>query len=85
MFHYLKGIQEHMLTIGKSGTLPWNNKEHTGLKGYCDANWALQEHQHTMSGYIFMIDGSAVSWGLKRQSPIALSTMEAEDIVLHMP
>ena len=44
VFHYLKGTWEHMLTIGKSGTLPWNNKECTGLKGYCDANWASQEH-----------------------------------------
>ena len=37
VFHYLKGTWEHMLTIGKSGTLPWNNKECAGLEGYCDA------------------------------------------------
>ena len=44
VFRYLKGTWEHMLTIGESRTLPWNNKECTVLEGYCDTDWASQEH-----------------------------------------
>jgi len=44
VFHYLKGMQEHVLIIGESGTLAWNNKKCAGLAGYCDADWASQEH-----------------------------------------
>ena len=80
VFRYLKGTREHMLTIGKSGTLPWNDKERTGLDGYCDTDWASQEHRHSMSGYIFTIDGGAVSWSSKKQSVVVLSTTEAEYI-----
>ena len=33
-----------------------------------------------MSGYIFVVDGSAVSWSSKKQPIVALSTTEAEYI-----
>jgi len=78
VFHYLKGTCEHTLTIGKHGTLSWNNKTCTSLQGYCNVDWASQGHQHLMSGYIFMIDGGAVSWSSKKQTVVMLSTTEAE-------
>src|SRR5882672_9670863 len=80
VFRYLKGTREHELTIGMGGTLTWNGKTHTGLQGYCDANWASQEHRNSMSGYVLMIDGGAISWSSKKQPVIALSTTEAEYI-----
>ena len=71
VFHYLKGMKDTCLVIGGS---------REGLEAYSDADWASQEHRHSISGYVFTIDGGAVSWSLKRQPIVALSTMEAEYI-----
>ena len=59
-----------------------DQSEPDGLQGFCDADWTLQEHCHPTSGYVFMIDGRAMSWSLKKQGIIALSTTKAEYISL---
>ena len=71
IFHYLKGTKDLKLVIGGS---------QGGLKAFSDADWASQEHRHSISGYVFTIDGSAVSWSSKKQPIMALSMMEAEYI-----
>jgi hypothetical protein len=38
----------------------------------------MQEHRRAISGYAFLIDGGAVSWGARKQEIVALSTTEAE-------
>ena len=52
VFHYLKGTKGMCLIICRS---------QGGLEAYSDADWALQEHQHSISEYVFTIDGGAVS------------------------
>ena len=49
------------------------------LQGYTDADWGgdLDERRST-SGYVFLLAHGAISWSSKKQSCIALSTMEAE-------
>ena len=44
-----------------------------------DADWAgdLNERKST-SGFFFLLNNGAISWSSKKQSCIALSTMEAE-------
>ena len=49
-----------------------------GLVGYVDADGASQEHRRAISGYLFMVDGGAVSWSSKKQELVTLSTTEAE-------
>src|SRR5271168_5375642 len=49
-----------------------------GLVGYVDADGASQEHRRAISGYVFMVDGGAVSWSSKKQELVMLSTAEAE-------
>ena len=49
---------------------------------YSDADGMSQEDQHAISGYVFMLNGGAVSWSSKRQDTILLSTTEAEYIAL---
>ena len=46
---------------------------------YTDANWEgdLDQHKST-SRYMFLLNDCAISWGSKKQSCIALSTMDAE-------
>ena len=51
------------------------------LRGYYDADQASDgdEHKSTTS-YAFLLSGAAISWCSKKQSCIALSTMESEYI-----
>ena len=46
--------------------------------GYADSDWASQTDSKSVSGYIFMMNGAAISWKSKKQSIVALSSAEAE-------
>ena len=49
------------------------------LYGFVDADWAGDHDSFkSTSGYIFLLNGSAISWKSNRQPTIALSTAEAE-------
>jgi len=69
IFHYLQRTKRLELVYG-------GDKQE--LVGYVDADGASQEHRRVILGYVFMIDGGAMSWSLKKQELITLSTMEAE-------
>jgi hypothetical protein len=72
---YLQGSQGLHLTYkyngGATGT--------TGaIQSYSDVNLAADEDRKSISGYVFTLAGSPISWQAKKQSTIALSTAEAE-------
>jgi len=69
IFRYLLGTKKLELTYGG---------EQRGLTGYADADGSSQDHRRAISGYVFMIDGGAVSWSSKKQELVTLSTTEAE-------
>ena len=69
IFRYLQGTKELELVYGG---------ERRGLVGYVDADGATQDHRRAISGYVFMVDGGAVSWSSKKQELVTLSTTEAE-------
>ena len=50
-----------------------------------DADWAgdLDERRSTL-GYVFLLGSGAISWSSKKQSCIALSTMESEFVAFSM-
>jgi hypothetical protein len=51
--------------------------------GYGDANYAgCLDTRHLTSGYVFVMAGAPVCWSSKHQATVALSTVEAEYIVL---
>jgi hypothetical protein len=52
------------------------------LSGYTDADWAgsVSDRKST-SGYCFSLGSTMISWQSRKQSRIALSTLEAEYIV----
>ena len=52
IFHYLLETKKWELTYGGNDR---------GLVGYVDADGASQDHRRAISGYIFMVDGGAVS------------------------
>ena len=51
------------------------------LRGYSDADWAsdLNKRKSTI-GYVYTLGGGAISWGSKKQTSTALSTVNAEYI-----
>ena len=65
----------HMLTYSGSDQ-EWRLE----LNMYCDADWASSSDRKSISKYVFLLAGSAISWSLKKQATIALSTAEAEYI-----
>ena len=69
---YLKGMDNYKLTLGNSCD---------GLLGYADANWASQDHRHSISA-IFQIDGGSISRSCQKQNIVALSSTKAEVIAL---
>ena len=53
------------------------------LVGYSDASYAPNhDDRKSVSGYVFKLNGAAVSWKSKKQPIVALSSMEAEYIAL---
>ena len=45
------------------------------LYGMTDSDWAVK---HSTSGFVFMYNSAAITWGSKKQSSVALSSCEAE-------
>ena len=70
VLRYLKGTTDYALCYQGSDLQ---------LEGYTDADWAgdLDERRST-SGFVFLLGCGAISWSSKKQTCIALSTMEAE-------
>jgi len=50
--------------------------------GFTDAEWGSGKDRRSVSGYVFMINGAAVSCASKKQPTVALSSTEAEYVVL---
>uniref|UniRef100_A0A2N9EJK6 CCHC-type domain-containing protein n=1 Tax=Fagus sylvatica TaxID=28930 RepID=A0A2N9EJK6_FAGSY len=70
ILRYLRGTSDHALCY---------HGEDLRLTGYSDADWASdKDERKSTSGYAFILGGGAVSWCSKKQSCIALSTMESE-------
>ena len=69
IFRYLAGTSNLELTYGD---------ERNDLNGYTDADGASQEHRRAISGYVFTIDGGAISWSSRKQELVTLSTAESE-------
>lgn len=70
IMRYLKGSMNMKITYGEVSE---------ELTAFSDADWAsdLDERRST-TGYVFTLNGGAISWGCKKQPTVALSSTEAE-------
>ena len=74
IFRYLKGIIALKLQYRFDGE---------NLLGYSDADWTNDiDDRHSTTGNVFTMSGGAISWLSQKQTTAALSTAEAEYIVL---
>eukprot|EP00253_Pinus_taeda_P006417 PITA_06417 len=75
VFRYLRGISDYGLCYqGRPGL-----DRVLDICGFVDTDWVGDLNQRrSTSGYVFNLFGSAVSWMIKKQSVVALSTTEAE-------
>ncbi len=73
IFCYLKGTKDMWLSYGG---------QQRELQEYADADGSMAEDRRAVSGYAFMIHGSAVSWSAKHQEIISLSTTESKYIAV---
>ena len=69
VFRYLAGMRNWALVYGTKVK---------GLEGFTDADGATQKHRHAFTGYVFLINGGAVSWSSKKQAIVMLSTAKSE-------
>ena len=74
VLRYLKGTKHKRLTFRRQ-----TGKLANTMISYADADHAAcLETRRSVTGYIIMLNGAAVSWQSKRQQVTALSTAEAE-------
>ena len=72
---YLKGTKDLKLKLGGNNT--------DGLVGFADADWAENRtDRKSNSGFIFTLNGGAISWSCRKQTCVSLFSTEAEYIAL---
>ena len=73
-FKYLRGISDYFLCYkGFPSVVQW----------YSDANWITDNLDvKSIIWYIFLLRGTAISWGSKKQIIITKNTMESQLIAL---
>ena len=74
IFRYLNGTKNDALTYQKS--------EEMKIVAYSDASYAEDEGRKSTSGFVFFINGAALTWRSKKQNTVATSSMESEYIAL---
>lgn len=74
MVRYLKGTIDYNIVY---------ERDTREIQTYVDSDWAEDvSNRRSCSGYVTMLAGGPVSWCVKKQKSVALSTMEAEYVAL---
>ena len=61
--------------------LVYGGEDELSVKGYTDASYLTDsDDSHSQSGYVFIMNGGAVSWKSSKQDTVAASTIETEYI-----
>ena len=80
VLRYLQGTKKIGL-IYQAGAMRERNgsRDCPSIVGFCDADWAGDlDTRRSTTGFVFMMESGAVSWGSKLQPTVALSSAEAE-------
>ncbi len=75
VLRYVKGTLNYGLEFKK--------QESFNLIGYCDSDWAGDKvDRKSITGYVFMLGSTAITWKSTKQQTVALSSTEAEYMAL---
>ena len=75
---------KHIIVCIKSTKDLWLNfgrQSKLTTEGFCNMDWGCQKHWHSISSYSFHMGAGTISWSLKKQYVITLSSMEVEYIM----
>jgi len=73
ILRYLKSTVNYNLVLGK------REEGKFDLVGWSDSNWAQDcDDRRSISGFVFNVAGSSISWSSKKQATVAISSVEAE-------
>ncbi len=76
IYHYLIGTQD-------LGLVFHGDRLNCNLVGFSDLDWAGDPNsQRSVLGYAFILCGAVIAWSAKKQQTIALSSTEAEYMVM---
>ena len=78
VLRYLSGTRDYGLTYRANKSVTGDNL----FVGYLDTSYANNADQTSVSGYVFLMNGAAISWGSKKQNDVALSSTESKYIAL---
>ena len=78
----LKRILRYLSETRSYGITYSLNPQYPALLGYADAVYANADNLKLTSGYVFLLEGGAITWRSKKQTTIALSSTEAEYVAL---
>ncbi|XP_031333882.1 secreted RxLR effector protein 161-like [Photinus pyralis] len=77
IMRYLRGTIQYKLEF--------DGQRSSQVIGYADSDWANNvDDRRSITGYAFLKNGTAISWGTKRQSTVSLSTTESEYMAMSM-
>src|SRR5262245_7803220 len=79
ILRYLAGTKNLGIKYTKSQT---NNEQNNLFHDYSDSGFANADDGKSISGYVYLASGGAITWRSKKQTIIALSSTEAEYIAL---
>lgn len=76
VLRYLKKTRDYGLCLGQ---LNEESDEEFELIGFCDSDYATdKDTRRSRTGYLFLLNGSLITWYSKLQKTVACSTAEAE-------
>ena len=82
VLRYVKGRKNYSITYHKNATRHVGPEDSNHFYGFSDAAFANADDRKSISGYVFIANGGAITWGSKKQTAIALLSTEAEYVTL---
>ena len=78
VLRYLSGTRDYGITYRADKPSPEENH----FLGYSDASYANNDDVTSVSGYVFLMSGGAITWDSRKQNNVSLSTTESEYVAL---